>query len=216
MKPLLCCWMGLIGLTATACVSAGPALWQVPPAANAHRLPPLEAVAELGALARTDATQPAELLQLWKSELHANLAETAIPQAFGYARLQVTRANVRRTGRALQTLQMLTLLTPSLLGVPLETYRTTLTAQLQVLDADGNVLGEYEGTGTSAVKVAMYHGYSQAEAPALSDAEALRMALAQIRAQVDTAADRLRPRLLAGGPLPLPEPVASPSVAQKQ
>ncbi|MDO7852490.1 hypothetical protein [Hymenobacter convexus] len=216
MKTLQFCWLGLVGMVATACVSAGPAMWQAPSAANANRLPPLEAVTDMGELYLTDGTQPDQLLQLFRSELHGNLTETVGPDKFGYARLQVTQAAVRRTSRALTTLQLATLLTPSLFGVPLETYRTTLTAQLQILDAEGKLLGEYEGLGVSRVQVAMFSGYSQRTAPALSDANALRVALAQIRAQVDTAAGRLRPRLLAGGVVLPAEPAAAPSVATKQ
>ncbi|WP_035563459.1 hypothetical protein [Hymenobacter sp. IS2118] len=199
MKPLSFFCFGLFALSAVACVSVEAELWQVPAVANANRLPPLEAVVELGPLYNTNATQPEELLELLQSELHQNLAEPAAPYNFGYARLLVTQAAVRRSGRVLQVVQLLTMLTPSLLGVPFETYRTTLTAKLQIVDAQGEIVGEYEGQGESKVRVAMYHGYSQRTAPTLSDAQALRLALARIRPQLDTAAGRLQPRLLAAG-----------------
>ena len=67
------------------------------------------------------------------------------------------------------------------------------------MDAAGQLLGTYTGKGTSNVKVAMYHGYSQTDAPRLADVMALRQALDQVRPQLDTAATRLSPLLLAGG-----------------
>jgi hypothetical protein len=45
----------------------------------------------------------------------------------------------------------------------------------------------------------MYHGYSQTDAPRLADVMALREALDKVRPQLDTAATRLRPLLMAGG-----------------
>jgi hypothetical protein len=123
----------------------------------------------------------------------------------------VRKVRTVRTGRSLQSLQMLTMLIPSVFGVPLEWYRTTLHADVQISDASGNLLGTYSGVGTSNVKVAMYHGYSQTEAPRLSDIIAMRGALAAIRPQLDTAAARLRPLLIAGGTLenPTPSPTAN-------
>ncbi|MEJ7665807.1 MAG: hypothetical protein WKG07_42960 [Hymenobacter sp.] len=70
---------------------------------------------------------------------------------------------------------------------------------MQMMNSNGELLGTYTGKGTANVKVAMYSGYSQTEAPRLADVLALREALAQIRPQLDTAATRLRPLMLAGG-----------------
>ena len=68
-------------------------------------------------------------------------------------------------------------MTPSLLGVPLEWYRTNITAEVQIINARGEVIGTYTGTGRSKVRVAMYHGYGQSKAARLSDVQALRLAL---------------------------------------
>ena len=90
---------------------------------------------------------------------------------------------------------------PSLFGVPLENYKSNVTVELQLLNAEGEEVGCYAGFGESNVKVAMYHGYSQSTAPRLSDVAALRAALARIRPQLDSASSRVRLKLLASGPV---------------
>ena len=70
-------------------------------------------------------------------------------QSYGTASLEVIKATVERTGRALQAVQLVTMLTPCLLGIPRETYRTIITVRGQIRDVRGRVLGEYEGQGTS-------------------------------------------------------------------
>ncbi|GAC1375413.1 MAG: hypothetical protein NVS3B25_25360 [Hymenobacter sp.] len=184
-----------------------------PSAAISTRLPPLEILADQGPLAMNDGALAEDPLKLFQQECRTNLTEATDSATFGYAKLVVKKVRTQRTGRGLQGLQVVTFLIPTVLGIPLEWYRTTLQAEVQVSDAAGNLLGTYSGTGTSAVKVAMYHGYSQNSAPRLADIIALRGAIAQIRPQLDTATVRLRPLLLAGGSVENPTLPSSSAVA---
>jgi len=186
-------------LVAPACVSVKTMMKSTPSAAIAKRLPALEILADQGPLAMNDGALPEDPLKLFQQECRTNLTEPTDSATFGYAKLVVKKVRTLRTGRGLQGLQVVTFMVPAVIGVPLEWYKTTLQAEVQVSDAAGNLLGTYAGTGTSAVKVAMYHGYSQTTAPRLADIIALRGAIAQIRPQLDTATARLRPLLLAGG-----------------
>ena len=186
-------------LLAPACVSVKSMMRSTPSAAIATRLPALEIYADQGPLAMNDGALPEDPLKLFQQECHNNLTEPTDTATYGYAKLVVKKVRTLRTGRAVQGLQVLTFMIPAVIGIPLEWYKTSLQAELQVSDAAGNLLGTYTGTGTSAVKVAMYHGYSQTVAPRLADVIALRGAMAQIRPQLDTATARLRPLLLAGG-----------------
>lgn len=165
------------------------------------KLPRLEPVIEAGPLNATEGALPEDAAKVFRQELAYHLAEPGDSIGYGYAKLLVTQAQVTRTGRALQAFQMATLMTPSLLGIPLEWYRTQVTAEVQIINSQGEVLGTYTGTGRSKVRVAMYHGYSQTAAPRLSDVQALRLALDQIRPQLDTAALGLRGQLLKAGAL---------------
>ncbi len=159
----------------------------------------MEITADPGPLAMNDGALPDDPLRMFKAELQRNVLEPTDTVTYGYARLVVTKVKTIRTGRSLQAAQVVTFLLPSLFGAPLEWYKTDIQAEVQMMNANGDLLGTYIGKGTSNVKVAMYSGYSQTEAPRLSDIIALREALSQIRPQLDTAATRLRPLLMAGG-----------------
>jgi len=159
----------------------------------------MEITADPGPLAMNDGALPEDPLRMFKAELQRNVLEPTDTVTYGYARLIVTKVKTIRTGRSLQAAQVVTFLLPSLFGAPLEWYKTDIQAEVQMMNANGDLLGTYTGKGTSNVKVAMYSGYSQTEAPRLSDVIALREALSQIRPQLDTAATRLRPLLMAGG-----------------
>lgn len=187
-----------------------------PQARISQRLPPLEISADNGPLATTDGAEPDDALNILQRELRQNVLEPTDSATFGYAKLTVTEARVRRANRGLQAFQMATLLLPSIFGVPLETYKSNVTVELQLLDAQGQEVGCYAGYGESRVPVAMYHGYAQSAAPRLSDVQALRAALARIRPQLDTAAGRVRPRLLSTGPVDNPTlPSSNRATAQR-
>lgn len=190
---------GPLVLLAPACVSVKSMMKSTPSAALSNRLPALEILADQGPLAMNDGALADDPLKLFQQECRLNLTEPTDSATYGYAKLVVKKVKTLRTGRGLQGLQVVTFLLPAVVGIPLEWYKTTLQAEVQVSDASGNLLGTYNGTGTSEVKVAMYHGYSQTTAPRLADVIALRGAMAQIRPQLDTAIARLRPLLLAGG-----------------
>lgn len=196
MKPSTLLRFGLLAFSATACVSVHTALQTGLATPITQRLPLMEVELNATILTKIDGTLSEELLPVFQREMRNNIVEPVDTATFGYARLEVTQAEVKRTGRALQMFQMLTLLAPSVLGIPLETYKTDLTAELEIVDKQGQVLGRYTGKGLSKVRVAMYYGYSQQAAPMLSHALALRQALGQIRPQLDSAATRLRPLLL--------------------
>lgn len=165
------------------------------------KLPRLEAVVEAGPLNATEGALPDDAPKVFRQELAYHLAEPQDSIGYGYAKLIVTQAEVTRTGRALQAFQMMTLMTPSLFGLPLEWYRTQVKAEVQIINSQGDVVGTYSGTGRSKVRVAMYHGYSQTAAPRLADVQGLRLALDQIRPQLDTAALGLREKLQKAGPM---------------
>ncbi|QIX62628.1 hypothetical protein HER32_16180 [Hymenobacter sp. BT18] len=185
-----------------SCRSADRIMFKPNPSALSTRLPALEVAVENGPLNRIEDEATTDPIQLFQREAKQNLLESNDSSAkFGYVKLQVTEAKLTRAGKGFHVIQMLGMLTPSLLGIPVEYFRTRLRAELQVLDANGEVVGSYVGTGNSNVRVAMYHGYSQTSAPRLADTEALRQALAQIKPQLDSASARLRTRLISTGPM---------------
>lgn len=191
--------LALLLTSASGCMSVKPFMKATPSAAIANRLPAVEVTADQGPLVMNDGAWPEDPLDVFKKECQTNLAEPTDSASFGYARFVVKEVSTVRTGRGLQAAQFITFFIPSVFGVPFEWYQTKLQAEVQITNANGDLLGTYKGAGTSKVKVAMYHGFSQSDAPRLADIMAMRAALAQIRPQLDTAAARLRPLLLAGG-----------------
>jgi len=208
LRYSLFCLLSLASLA--SCKSVDRVLFRSPSAAFNERLPNLEVTVDNGPLAATEGSLPDDPKILFQRELSQNIIDPADSIKFGYVKLIVTSATAMRKGKGLQVLQMATLMAPSLLGVPLEYYQTNVRAQVQIIDSQGEVLGVYKGTGTSTVRVAMYHGYSQNDAGRLADIDALRQALTQIRPQIERDSDVLRSRLVAVGPItPLPGETAS-------
>lgn len=211
MKTLSLLLFGWLGLGATACVAPGHVLQHLASSMNEHMLPPLEPTVEMGALNSIDGTSPDELLLLFQNEVYRNVAEPNGQPNAGTAELQITAAEIHRTGRALQMLQLTTMLVPSIFGVPLENYKTELTARMLIRDVRGRVLAEYDGEGSASARVAMYYGFAQHKAPGVSNALALRMALAEIRQQVEWDAPVLSRRLLAAQRAAAPAPPSASS-----
>ncbi|HEX8348476.1 MAG TPA: hypothetical protein VF598_00815 [Hymenobacter sp.] len=207
----------LLSLTLLAsCKSVDRVLFRSPSAILNTRLPALEVTAENGPLAVSDGALPEDPLRLFQREVSQNLMEPEDSAKFGYAKLIVTSATANRKGKGLQALQMITLMAPSLLGVPLERYEATVRAQVQVISSQGKVLGSYSGVGISNIRVAMYHGYSQTSAGRLADIEALRQALNQIRPQLEANSDSLRAELLASGPIKAPPSNADQQISARK
>lgn len=184
------------------CRSAQKLMLAPAPQAFQTQLPALDITVENGPMDKTEGALQEDPMQVFRRQTSQGLLEKNDSSAtFGSLKLQILEAKATRQGKGLHAIQMMGFLTPSLLGIPLEFFRTHVRAQVQVIDALGNVIGTYEGTGDSRIKVAMYHGYSQGSAPRLADTEALKSALAKIRPQLDTATALLRTRLLTSGPM---------------
>ena len=185
-----------------ACKSADHLIFQPSPAALTERLPALDVTVEATPLLEAAGALPDDPQRLFEREVRMRLSDPEDTARYGTAQLQVLECTSRRTGHALQALQMATLMLPSLLGVPLEWYESDLSAAVQIVSTKGDTLATYRGRGQSRIRVALYHGYSQTQANRVADLAALREALSQIKLQLDNDAGRLRGQLLADGPRP--------------
>lgn len=183
------------------CKSADQVVYQPSPLALTDRLPSLEVAVEESSLALAPGARPDDAHRLFEREVRMNLSDPEDTARFGYARLQIRESSVARRGRFWQGLQLATFLTPALLGVPLESYESELTAVVRILSAQGDTLGAYTAVGRARVPVAFYYGYSQGQAHRVADLTALRAALARIKPQLAGDSRRMREELLAAGPL---------------
>ncbi|RYU82136.1 hypothetical protein [Hymenobacter persicinus] len=201
MKIRLLLVYTVLAVVAVGCKSAEKAIFRLSGSPISARLPPLEVSADLGPWVETEGALPEDARLLFQRELRQNITAPDDSTQFGYAKLVITNSTISRAGKGLQAVQMATLMLPTVLGVPMEYYSTKLDAVVQIMDARGQVIGTYNGTGTSRIRVAMYYGYSQTAAPRLADVTALKQALNQIRPQLAADASRLRNELLVTGPL---------------
>ncbi|GAA3956335.1 hypothetical protein [Hymenobacter algoricola] len=188
-------------LALASCKSAEKAIFRLSGTPISSRLPPLEAFVDIGPWASTEGALPEDARLLFQRELQQNITAAHDSSQFGYAKLVVTNSTISRAGKGFLITQMVTLMLPSLLGLPMEDYCTKLDAVVQIMNARGETIGTYNGTGSSRVRVAIYYGYDQTQAPRLADIEALKQALDQIRPQLAADAGRLRDELLVTGPL---------------
>jgi hypothetical protein len=188
-------------LAFTGCKSAEKAIFRLSGSPISSRLPALEPSVDIGPWATTEGALPEDARLLFQRELRQNVTAPADSAQFGYAKLVITNSRISRSGKGFQAFQMATLMLPTLVGLPMEYYCTKLDAVVQIMNAKGQVIGTYNGSGSSRVRVAMYHGYGQTAAPRLSDAQALKQALDRIRPQLAADAGRLRDELLVTGPL---------------
>lgn len=196
MKRLVqVCLIGLVAMS-TGCRSLDKALFTMPNAALNPRLPVLEPSVEAKPLLAAGGAAPEDADKLFRLELQRNLMDAQDTTTYGFAKLQIKSAAAKRTGRGLHIFQLATLLTPTVLGIPVEWFQTKLKAELQIVDVKGNVIASYAGKGDSKIRVAMYHGYSQKGAPQLADVEALRQAMNEIRPQLAADASALREQLI--------------------
>lgn len=192
------------------CKSAERVMFRTPMRQLSTQLPALEVAVDNGPMAMTEGALVDDPMRVFKQEVDKNLISTTDSAKFGYAKLLIVKAEPQRTGRFFQAMQMATFMVPSLLGIPVEYCRTNVTAEVQILNALGDTVGVYHGAGRSKVRVAMYHGYSQSQAPRLADMQALRLALDQIRPQLENDVDSLRQQLLTSGPISTPITVDEP------
>ncbi|QIL77384.1 hypothetical protein [Hymenobacter sp. HDW8] len=191
----------LSGIILAGCKSADKVLFKATPASLTSRLPALQVDVDNSLLMVSEATEYDDARKMFEQELNQNIIDADDSTKFGYVKLQIMEASVSRPRRAVQVFQMMTLLTPSMLGVPLGWYCSRVRAEVQLYDAHGELLGTYAGTGQSSVRVAMYHGYSQSDAPRLADIIALRHALDQIRPQLEVDAAALKTEFANRGPV---------------
>lgn len=196
--PVLCI---LLALLVGSCKSAEKAIFQLASAPISSRLPALETTLDIGPWANSQGALPEDARILFQRELRQNITIPADSVPYGFAKLVITSSIITRSALGFQAVQMVTLMLPTLVGMPVEDYTTRLHAVVQLMNARGELIGSYHGTGSSKVRVAMYYGYSQTLAPRLADVQALKQALGQIRPQIAADAARLRDDLLSTGPL---------------
>lgn len=125
-------------------------------------------------------------IDLFTKEVERNLVD---PYGEKYGTIALTRNIVdARYGMGNFIASSLLFTVPNLFGLPFLNIRYTIAVELRIMDRNNRLIGNYSATGTSAVKVAYYRGYS------LRNGNADRKAYTDA---INDAFDRMRPRIAA-------------------
>ncbi|MFZ4477915.1 MAG: hypothetical protein ACOYPR_22155 [Saprospiraceae bacterium] len=122
--------------------------------------------------------------------------------AHGYARYKLMYYEVRQPGFGWEILSSLTCFIPNFFGMPFNRLRTDLELQLEIVDAQGNILSTYRSAQSALVWSAPYWGYWWPDAVRKACISALQLAMTDIKGQIALDRNTLETQLLAGGQLP--------------
>lgn len=140
-----------------------------------------------------------DVFTLLGNELADNMAETS-GDKYGQVRFKLEFYNQTVPGWGWIIPSISTLNIANVLGMPYTRYRVDLELQMEVLDANQQVLAQYRAPGKGKASVALYYGYTGPDALRKANLLALQEAMRGIRAQMERDLPKVREELLAVGP----------------
>jgi hypothetical protein len=138
-------------------------------------------------------------MKLFSKEVEENLTDP-YGDKYGYIVMKQNMVKMKMgTGWAI--LQGFTAGIPLLFGVPAGGAKYEYEVELRVMDSQNRLVGKYSAIGNGSAKIAMYWGYSGANAWRKAYVDAINEAFNQIRPQIQADAGRLNDKLTAAGKL---------------
>jgi hypothetical protein len=134
-------------------------------------------------------------------EVTHNLSEQQGPK-YGHVRFKLINYERRAPGWGYTVGSVATAFVANVLGMPYNRYRAELELQVEIADANKNVLARYRAPGTGKAFVAMYYGYHATDAWRKANLDAMQDALNKIRPDIVKDTPKLRQQLMAAGPVP--------------
>lgn len=122
-------------------------------------------------------------------------------ESYGHARFKLLFYKRRNSGWGWTVASISTFFIPNFLGMPVSTHRVEMEVQMEILDADGKMLGRYTAPGKGKVQVAMYYGYESSIATRKANLLALQNAMSNIKKRLEANAHSLSSQLEAAGTL---------------
>lgn len=80
---------------------------------------------------------------------------------------------------------------PNLLGMPIGNYHTSLDLDVEIYNTSNKLIGSYNAIGNSKIWCAMYYGYSHGSAYRKSNIDAFKLAMKDIKSQIEKDSERL-------------------------
>ena len=148
-----------------------------------------------------------DFIVLFEREVRENIT-TGGYDPRGKAVARIINGGTEAGGIGWFLLSCVTLTIPNWFGMPFYNYRTELELEVEIRDCNDRVIGRYQGQGVNRTQVAAWHGYAggegsitqvtgREEAARMSNINAVKMAMANIKAKIQQDADRLTRELNA-------------------
>lgn len=125
-----------------------------------------------------------DVFQVFDNELRDHINQQS-GAGYGQARFKLRFYQRRNTGWGWTVASFATGFIPNMLGMPVRTQRVILELQMEVVDANGNLLQQYVASGQGKAQVAAYHGYSVTTATRKANLLALKRAMSKIKTALD-------------------------------
>lgn len=131
-----------------------------------------------------------------QNELMDNVMQGGSTQA-GQARFKLLFYHRSNPGWGFTIPSILSLFTLNIAGMPAGTVQCEMDLQLEIADTRGNQIITYRAPGEGKAKVALYYGYTTADAVRKANLEALKSALKAIEIQIQADVPALTAQLAA-------------------
>lgn len=136
---------------------------------------------------------------LYSKDLEENLTNP-VGEKYGYAQFKTLVAQSGMHGLGWYALSLSTMDIPNILfGMPWGVGKTNLEVEMQILNSKKEMIAKYKAEGSAKIPIALYHGYGMMGAIKMANITAVKMALANINAQVEKDAAMIKAKLTESG-----------------
>ncbi len=151
-------------------------------------------------LSNTNVIANTDEIKLFTDEVENNLIDP-YGDKYGYIAIKRNIIEAKSGGLGYTIAGGLTSGIPWLFGLPMSNIKYKIEIELRILDRNNKLIGKYSATGESKVTVALYYGYSGADAVRKSYLEAMLEAFDKIRPKIQKDSKRINDTLLTTGKL---------------
>ena len=142
-----------------------------------------------------------DVFTLLRRDLDDNIASPTA-ETYGNARFKLLHYNRPWRGIGWIVPSIGTMFIANLFGMPAAIIRVEMELQMELTDANGNVLIRYVAPGAGKTPQAFYYGYDGADGVRRSNLLALKDAMKNIKQKMAADVPMLTEKLLAAGPIP--------------
>ena len=142
-------------------------------------------------------TIDSDIRALFENDVKENITNPYGSQ-YGWIILNPKTLERKHLARHLSVINFMTLGIANLFGVNIRKYKTFIELEVEIFNANDNLIGRYVGTGEHITKVNIYKK-NQADHYRMAVIEVTKQALAEIKRQINVDSDRLNTNLKETG-----------------